>query len=151
GVANTADIPETRISSLLQYSPEERHRVRVRGTLTLVDPNGCLPRRLHGGAPGPGDSARGPSPWRRSGSRRPAGSRPVFRDPEERRGPEAGTGCAAQPAGRFSGGRSHRRVRCPTGAHGGHGGGPSLDPGRPGAGGAGRRLVVQRTPAVSPP
>src|ERR1019366_1062233 len=79
----------------------------------------CIPRRLHGGAPGPGDSARGPSPWRRSGSRRPAGSRPVFRDPEERRGPEAGTGCAAQPAGRFSGGRSHRRVRCPTGAHGG--------------------------------
>src|ERR1035441_9878193 len=41
GVANTADIPETRISSLLQYSPEERHRVRVRGTLTLVDPNGA--------------------------------------------------------------------------------------------------------------
>jgi signal transduction histidine kinase/CheY-like chemotaxis protein len=40
GVANPADIPETRISSLLQYSPEERHRVRVRGTLTLVDPNG---------------------------------------------------------------------------------------------------------------
>jgi hypothetical protein len=42
GVANTADIPETRISSLLQYSPEERHRVRVRGTLTLVDPNGTV-------------------------------------------------------------------------------------------------------------
>src|ERR1019366_2441326 len=40
GVANPADIPETRISSLLQYSPEERHRVRVRGTLTLVDPSG---------------------------------------------------------------------------------------------------------------
>ena len=40
GVANTADIPETRISSLLQYSPEEKHRVRVRGTVTLVDPAG---------------------------------------------------------------------------------------------------------------
>ena len=40
GVANVADIPETRISSLMQYSPEEQHRVRVRGTLTLVDPDG---------------------------------------------------------------------------------------------------------------
>ncbi len=40
GFANTADIPETPISSLLQYSSEERHRARVRGTLTLVDPNG---------------------------------------------------------------------------------------------------------------
>src|ERR1035438_5569345 len=37
GIANTADIPETRISSLLQSSPEEQHRVRVRGTLTLAD------------------------------------------------------------------------------------------------------------------
>jgi signal transduction histidine kinase/DNA-binding response OmpR family regulator len=37
GFANTEDIPEKRISSLLQYSPEEVHRVRVRGTLTLVD------------------------------------------------------------------------------------------------------------------
>jgi signal transduction histidine kinase/DNA-binding response OmpR family regulator len=40
GAANPADIPETRISSLQQYSPEERHRVRIRGTLTLVDPGG---------------------------------------------------------------------------------------------------------------
>jgi len=40
GVENTKDIPEARISSLLQYSPGERHRVRVRGTLTLVDPDG---------------------------------------------------------------------------------------------------------------
>ena len=40
GVANVADIPETRISSLMQYSPEERHRVRVRGTLTLADRGG---------------------------------------------------------------------------------------------------------------
>jgi signal transduction histidine kinase/DNA-binding response OmpR family regulator len=40
GVANAADIPETSISSLLQYSPEERHRVRARGTLTLVNPAG---------------------------------------------------------------------------------------------------------------
>jgi signal transduction histidine kinase/DNA-binding response OmpR family regulator len=40
GSANLADIPETRISSLMQYSPEERHRVHVRGTLTLVDPDG---------------------------------------------------------------------------------------------------------------
>jgi len=40
GVSNPADIPETRISSLLQYSPEERHRVRVRGTLTLVSAGG---------------------------------------------------------------------------------------------------------------
>jgi signal transduction histidine kinase/CheY-like chemotaxis protein len=40
GVANAADIPETRIASLLQYSTDERHRVRVRGTLTLVDPDG---------------------------------------------------------------------------------------------------------------
>ena len=40
GPANVADIPETRISSLLQYSPEERYRVRVRGILTLVDPDG---------------------------------------------------------------------------------------------------------------
>jgi signal transduction histidine kinase/CheY-like chemotaxis protein len=40
GVANSADIPETRISSLLQYSPGEKHRVRVRGTVTLVDPAG---------------------------------------------------------------------------------------------------------------
>ena len=39
-VANVAEIPETRIASLLQYSPEERHRVRVQGTLTLVDPDG---------------------------------------------------------------------------------------------------------------
>ena len=40
GVANPADIPEVLISSLLQYSPEEQHRVRVRGTLTLVDSSG---------------------------------------------------------------------------------------------------------------
>ena len=40
GVANMADIPETRISTLLQYSPGEKHRVRVRGTATLVDPAG---------------------------------------------------------------------------------------------------------------
>jgi signal transduction histidine kinase/CheY-like chemotaxis protein len=40
GVSNPADIPVARISSLLQYSPEERHRVRVRGTLTVVDSSG---------------------------------------------------------------------------------------------------------------
>ena len=40
GVVNTADIPETPISRLLQYSFQERRRVRVRGTLTLVDPSG---------------------------------------------------------------------------------------------------------------
>jgi signal transduction histidine kinase/CheY-like chemotaxis protein len=40
GAASTADIPETRISALLQYSPEERHRVRVRGTLTVVNADG---------------------------------------------------------------------------------------------------------------
>src|ERR1035441_6534080 len=40
GVANLADIPETRISSLLQYTPGEKHQVRVRGTVTLVDPAG---------------------------------------------------------------------------------------------------------------
>jgi signal transduction histidine kinase/DNA-binding response OmpR family regulator len=40
GVTDTADIPETRISSLLQYSPGEKHRVRVRGTLTVADPAG---------------------------------------------------------------------------------------------------------------
>jgi signal transduction histidine kinase/CheY-like chemotaxis protein len=40
GAVNTADIPETPISSLLQYSLQERHLVRVRGTLTLVDPSG---------------------------------------------------------------------------------------------------------------
>jgi signal transduction histidine kinase/DNA-binding response OmpR family regulator len=40
GIANVADIPETPISSLLQYSIEKRHRVRVRGTLTLVAPDG---------------------------------------------------------------------------------------------------------------
>ncbi|HEY1219016.1 MAG: response regulator [Bryobacteraceae bacterium] len=41
GVANTADIPVTLVSSLMQYSSKERHRVRVRGTLTLVDPGGA--------------------------------------------------------------------------------------------------------------
>jgi len=41
GAGDAADIPETRIASLLRYSPEERHRVRVRGTLTLVDPGGA--------------------------------------------------------------------------------------------------------------
>src|ERR1035441_1127579 len=41
GVANPADLPETRIASLLRYSPEEQHRVRVRGTLTLVDAGGA--------------------------------------------------------------------------------------------------------------
>ena len=41
GAADVADIPETRVSSLMQYSPEERHRVRVRGTLTLIDPGGA--------------------------------------------------------------------------------------------------------------
>jgi signal transduction histidine kinase/CheY-like chemotaxis protein len=41
GAAAVADIPESRISSLMQYSPEERHRVRIRGTLTLVDPGGA--------------------------------------------------------------------------------------------------------------
>jgi signal transduction histidine kinase/CheY-like chemotaxis protein len=40
GAANPEDIPETRIVNLLRYSPEERHRVRVRGTLTLVDSSG---------------------------------------------------------------------------------------------------------------
>jgi len=40
GAANPEDIPETRISNLLRYSPEELHRVRVRGTLTLVDSSG---------------------------------------------------------------------------------------------------------------
>jgi hypothetical protein len=40
GVANTANIPETRISTLLQYSPGEKHRVRVRGIVTLADPAG---------------------------------------------------------------------------------------------------------------
>ena len=41
GVANPADVPEARISSLMQYSLEERHRVRIHGTLTLVDPEGA--------------------------------------------------------------------------------------------------------------
>jgi signal transduction histidine kinase/CheY-like chemotaxis protein len=40
GETNVADIPESRVSSVMQYSPEERHRVRVRGTLTLVDKSG---------------------------------------------------------------------------------------------------------------
>jgi signal transduction histidine kinase/CheY-like chemotaxis protein len=40
GTANHADVPEMRISSLLRYSSEELHRVRVRGTLTLIDPSG---------------------------------------------------------------------------------------------------------------
>jgi signal transduction histidine kinase/CheY-like chemotaxis protein len=41
GIANAADIPQTRISDLLRYSPEEQHRVRIRGALTLIDPNGA--------------------------------------------------------------------------------------------------------------
>ena len=41
GITNMAEIPETHISNLMQYSPEERHRVRVRGTLTLADPGGA--------------------------------------------------------------------------------------------------------------
>ena len=41
GFANTQDIPESRISSLLQYSPEDLHRVHIRGTLTLVAPGGA--------------------------------------------------------------------------------------------------------------
>jgi signal transduction histidine kinase/DNA-binding response OmpR family regulator len=40
GNANPADVPETRIANLLRYSHEERHRVRIRGTLTLIDANG---------------------------------------------------------------------------------------------------------------
>jgi signal transduction histidine kinase/CheY-like chemotaxis protein len=40
GAGNITDIPKTPISTLLQYSPEERHRVRVRGTLTMIDPGG---------------------------------------------------------------------------------------------------------------
>jgi signal transduction histidine kinase/DNA-binding response OmpR family regulator len=40
GVWSATGIPETRISSLLQYSPGERHRVGVRGTLILVAPDG---------------------------------------------------------------------------------------------------------------
>ena len=40
--ANAADIPKSSISNLMQYSPEERRRVRVRGVVTLVDPGGAF-------------------------------------------------------------------------------------------------------------
>ena len=40
GAANAAEIPATQISSVLQYSSEDRHRVRVRGALTVVAPGG---------------------------------------------------------------------------------------------------------------
>jgi signal transduction histidine kinase/CheY-like chemotaxis protein len=40
GAAGAADIPETAIGSLTQYSPGEAYRARVRGVLTLVAPDG---------------------------------------------------------------------------------------------------------------
>jgi signal transduction histidine kinase/DNA-binding response OmpR family regulator len=41
GDGSAADIPQVPVSSLLQYSHEERHRVRVRGTVTLTDSQGA--------------------------------------------------------------------------------------------------------------
>jgi signal transduction histidine kinase/DNA-binding response OmpR family regulator len=40
GIARPSDVPETRIGSLMQYSPKDAHRARVRGVLTLVTSGG---------------------------------------------------------------------------------------------------------------
>ena len=42
GAANAAGIPTTAISSLMQFSPQQRHRARVRGAVLLVDERGAF-------------------------------------------------------------------------------------------------------------